>query len=274
MVHTHTLNNGIEMPKLGLVTWQSKQGKESYAAVQAALEIGYRHIDTAAIYGNEDSVGEAIRDSDVPREEIFITTKLWTDDQGYDSTLRAFDTSMEKLGLETLDLYLIHWPNPADKRMETWKAFERLYDDGRVRAIGVSNYMTNHLEEVLAKGNVPPAVNQIELHPWNFATRRDVVTMCHEQNIAITAYSPLAQAEHIDDPQLVQIAEKYDHTPAQIMLRWLVQQKTIVIPKSVNRNRIEENSNIFDFEIDADDMETIINFDESKVVTIDPTTIP
>jgi diketogulonate reductase-like aldo/keto reductase len=265
-----TLNNDVEMPILGLGTWQSASGTEAVNAVKAALDLGYRHIDTAAIYRNEESVGQAIRESGVPREDIFVTTKLWTDDQGYDSALRAYDASLKRLGLDKVDMYLIHWPQHPDRRLDSWRALEKLYEEGRVRAIGVSNYMTHHLEELLANANTVPATNQIELHPYNFATRKDIVQMCRNQHIAITAYSPLARATHMDDPKLNTLAEKYDRTPAQVMLRWLVQQGTIVIPKSTNADRIEENSGIFDFEIDDEDMQTIMGFDESLVTTMDP----
>ncbi len=269
-----TLNSNIEMPLLGLGTWQSEAGEEVERAVHAALNLGYRHIDTAMIYNNEESVGKALRENDVPREDVFITTKLWNDDQGYDSALRAFDASMERLGLETLDLYLIHWPQPKKDRLNSWKALERLYEDGRVRAIGVSNYMTHHLEEVLARANVPPAVNQIELHPYNFASRTDTIATCRENDIAITAYSPLARADHMDDPKLNEIADKHDRTPAQIMLRWLLEKDIIVIPKSVNPGRIEENSQIFDFELDDADADALVALDDNLIKTIDPMTMP
>ena len=269
-----TLNSNIEMPLLGLGTWQSEAGEEVERAVHAALNLGYRHIDTAMIYKNEESVGKALRENDVPREDVFITTKLWNDDQGYDSALRAFDASMERLGLETLDLYLIHWPQPKKDRLNSWKALERLYEDGRVRAIGVSNYMTHHLEEVLARANVPPAVNQIELHPYNFASRTDTIATCRENDIAITAYSPLARADHMDDPKLNEIADKHNRTPAQIMLRWLLEKDIIVIPKSVNPGRIEENSQIFDFELDDADADALVALDDNLIKTIDPMTMP
>lgn len=267
---TIILNNGVAMPILGLGTWQSADGAEAVEAVKAALEVGYRHIDTAAAYGNEESVGQAIRESGIPREEIFVTTKLWTNDQGYDSALRAFDASLKRLGLETLDLYLIHWPRRPDRRMDSWRAFERLYEEGRVRAIGVSNYMTNHLEEVMAEGNVVPAVNQIELHAYNFRMRRDVVDLCREKGITLTAYSPIARAERLDDPRLADLAQKYDRTPAQVLLRFLVQQTTVVIPKSTTPQRIAENSAIFDFEIEDTDMQTLMGFDEGLHLAPDP----
>lgn len=276
MAYTQSLklNNGVEMPLLGLGTWRSAAGEEVENAVRVALELGYRHIDTAKLYANEESIGKVIRESDIPREEIFVTSKLWDDDQGYDSALRAFDASQERLGIGVLDLYLIHWPRPAKRRRDSWKALEKIYEEGRVRAIGVSNYMTHHLEEVLSYANVPPAVNQIELHPYNFKSRLDTVQMCRDNDIVITAYSPLARADHMDDPRLVKIAEKHNRTPAQVMLRWMLQQDIIVIPKSVKAHRIEENSQIFDFELDKDDVDAIMQLDDNIVKTSDPMQMP
>jgi len=269
-----TLNNNVEMPMLGLGTWQTDAGEEVENAVQTALQMGYRHVDTAKIYRNEASVGKAIRNSNIPEDEIFVTTKLWDGDQGYDSALHAFDESQERLGINTIDLYLIHWPKPKNDRMDSWKALERLYDEGRVRAIGVSNYAPHHLEELLASANVPPAVNQTELHAYNFQSRLDTVEMCRKNGIVLTGYSPLAHAERMDDPKLNEIASKYERTPAQILLRWLLQQGVIVIPKSANEKRIRENSEIFDFEITEDDMAAMMKFDENFVTTSDPKQIP
>jgi len=253
------LNNGVTMPIIGLGTFKSGRGKETQDAVRWALEAGYRQIDTAAIYGNEADVGAGIRQSCVPREEIFITTKVWNGDQGYDSTLRAYDESLEKLGVETVDLYLIHWPIRGT-RSDTWRAFVKLYEEKRVRAIGVSNYTIRHLEEVMSETPVVPAVNQFEVHV--FFQRQELVDFCQGKGIAVTSYSPLTRGRKLDDPGLVAIAEKYAKTPAQLMIRWTLQKGMIVIPKSVRKERIIENADVFDFEISATDMAALAGMDE------------
>lgn len=269
-----TLNNGVQMPRLGLGVWRSKSGEETVNAVRWAMEAGYRHVDTAALYANEESVGQGIRESGVPIDDVFITTKLWDTDQGYDSALKAFEDSRKRLGVEVVDLYLIHWPRPPEKRADSWRALEHLYEQGAVRAIGVSNYMPQHLEELMAQANVPPTVNQFELSVFNYASRQAVITACTQHDIAVEAYSPIALAKKLEHPGLVTMAEKYGRTPVQVMLRWLLQKDVIVIPKSVNRDRIIQNGQLFDFEIDEDDMEAMRDFDEDLFYAPDPRTMP
>ncbi|MEV8044643.1 aldo/keto reductase [Streptomyces griseoluteus] len=265
------LNNGVEMPQLGFGVWQVPDD-EAERAVTTALETGYRSIDTAAIYGNEEGTGKAIAASGVPREDLFVTTKLWNSDQGYDSTLRAFDTSLEKLGLDYLDLYLIHWPLPArDNYLDTYKAFEKLYSDGRIRAIGVSNFLPEHLERLIAETSVVPAVNQIELHPQ--LQQRAAREFDAEHGIATEAWSPLGQGKGLlEVPAIVAIARKHGRTPAQVVLRWHIQLGNIVIPKSVTPSRIKENIEVFDFSLDDEDLAAIGALDEDKRLGPDPAT--
>ncbi|CAL9365014.1 putative oxidoreductase_MSMEI_2347 [Streptomyces sp. enrichment culture] len=266
-----TLNNGVEMPQLGFGVWQVPDD-EAETAVAAALEAGYRSIDTAAIYGNEEGTGKAIAASGIPREELFVTTKLWNGDQGYDSTLRAFDTSLAKLGLEYVDLYLIHWPLPArDRYVDTYKAFEKLHADGRIRAIGVSNFLPEHLDRLIAETSVVPAVNQIELHPH---LQQQAAREYHAaQGIATEAWSPLGQGKGLlEVPAIVAIAQKHDRTPAQVVLRWHVQLGNIVIPKSVTPSRIRENIAVFDFSLDDEDLAAISALNEDRRLGPDPAT--
>lgn len=257
-IPTVTLNNGVQMPQLGFGVFQIPDA-ETTAAVTTALEAGYRSIDTAAAYGNEGSVGRALAESGLPREELFVTTKLWNSEQGYDSTLRAFDKSIGLLGLDYLDLYLIHWPVPQlDRYVDTWRALEKLYADGRVRAIGVSNFQPSHLERL--GGSVVPAVNQIEVHPY--LTQDEMLRYDAEHGIVTEAWSPLAKGgELLADPVVTALAEKYGRTPAQIVLRWHLQRDTVVIPKSVTPSRIRENLNVFDFTLDDADMAQLSNLD-------------
>lgn len=258
-----TLNNGVEMPQLGFGVWQVPDA-EAETAVAAALEAGYRSIDTAAIYGNEEGTGKAIARSDVPREDIFVTTKVWNSDHGYDSTLKAFDASLAKLGLDYVDLYLIHWPTPArDRYVDTYKAFEKLLSDGRARAIGVSNFLPEHLERLIGETSVVPAVNQIELHPHlQQAAAREYHA---EQGIATEAYSPLGSGKGIlEIPAIVAIAQKHGRTPAQVVLRWHLQLGNVVIPKSVTPSRIEENIDVFGFTLDAEDLAAISALNEDR----------
>ncbi|MEU6572480.1 aldo/keto reductase [Streptomyces sp. NPDC046805] len=265
------LNNGVEMPQLGFGVWQVPDD-EAEQAVATALEAGYRSIDTAAIYGNEEGTGKAIAASGVPREDIFVTTKLWNSEQGYDSTLRAFDTSLEKLGLDHLDLYLIHWPLPGqDKYIDTYKALEKLYSDGRVRAIGVSNFLPEHLERLISETSVIPAVNQIELHPQ---LQQHAAREFHaEQGIRTEAWSPLGSGKGLlDVPAIIAIAQKHNRTPAQIVLRWHIQQGNIVIPKSVTPSRIMENIDVFDFNLDPEDLGAISALNEDRRLGPDPAT--
>lgn len=265
------LNNGVEMPQLGFGVWQVPDD-EAESAVTTALETGYRSIDTAAIYGNEEGTGKAIAASGVPREDLFVTTKLWNSDQGYESTLRAFDTSLGKLGLDYLDLYLIHWPLPArDNYLDTYKAFEKLYSDGRVRAIGVSNFLPEHLERLIAETSVVPAVNQIELHPQ--LQQRAAREFDAEHGIATEAWSPLGQGKGLlEVPAIVAIARKHGRTPAQVVLRWHIQLGNIVIPKSVTPSRIKENIEVFDFSLDDEDLAAIGALNEDKRLGPDPAT--
>ncbi|MEU8176730.1 aldo/keto reductase [Microbispora hainanensis] len=267
-----TLNNGVRMPQLGLGVWRMTDD-EAERAVATAIESGYRSIDTATLYGNEEGVGRALRASGVPREELFVTTKLWNDQQGYDEALRAFDESMRRLGLETLDLYLIHWPAPRrGKYVETWKALEKLYADGRVRAIGVSNFGVGTLERLLAEATVTPAVNQVELHPL-FA-QRELRGFHAERGIATEAWSPLGQGKGLLDlPVLAEIGAKYGKTPAQVVLRWHIQLGNVVIPKSVTPSRIRENIDVFDFALSPEDMATINGLDEGRRLGPDPAVV-
>ncbi|MCP8966969.1 aldo/keto reductase [Ectobacillus ponti] len=263
-----TLNNGLQMPVVGLGVWKAKDGEEVKTAVKAALAAGYRSIDTAAVYQNESGVGEAIRESGVPREELFITTKVWNSDQGYESTLQAFETSLEKLGLDYVDLYLVHWPVKG-KYIDTYRALEKLYADGRVRAIGVSNFHIHHLEDLMAHTSVVPAVNQIELHPR--LSQTEIRSFCQQHGIAVEAWSPLMQGGGIfENETLRAIAEKHGKTPAQVVLRWDIQSGIVTIPKSVTPSRIQENLNIFDFELSAEEMAQIDALNENRRVGADP----
>ena len=265
------LNNGVEMPQLGFGVWQVPDD-EAESAVATALEAGYRSIDTAAIYGNEEGVGKAVTASGIRREDLFVTTKLWNSDQGYDSTLRAFDTSLDKLGLEYVDLYLIHWPLPARGTfVETYKAFEKIYADGRAKAIGVSNFLPEHLKTLIGATSVIPAVNQIELHPH---LQQHAARKYHaEQGIATEAWSPLGQGKGLlEVPAIVAIAQKHGRSPAQIVLRWHLQLGTIVIPKSVTPSRIRENIEVFDFSLDTEDMAAISALNEDRRIGPDPAT--
>ncbi|PZH10631.1 oxidoreductase [Streptomyces sp. NTH33] len=266
-----SLNNGVEMPQLGFGVWQVPDD-EAERAVATALEAGYRSIDTAAIYGNEEGTGRAVAASGIPREDVFVTTKLWNSDQGYDSTLRAFDTSLGKLGLEYVDLYLIHWPVPArGKFVDTYRAFEKLHAEGRVRAIGVSNFLPEHLERLTAETSVIPAVNQIELHPH---LQQHAARAYHaKQGIATEAWSPLGQGKGLlEVPAIVAIAQKHNRTPAQIVLRWHLQLGNIVIPKSVTPSRIKENIEVFDFSLDGEDLAAIGALNEDRRLGPDPAT--
>ncbi|HUG40951.1 MAG TPA: aldo/keto reductase [Longimicrobiales bacterium] len=266
---TIALDHGGRMPLFGLGTFRSPAGRETRAAVGWALEAGYRLVDTAALYGNEADVGAAIRASGVPREDVFVTTKLHKDDHGYESTLRAFDESLARLGFEYVDLYLIHWPE-SSRRQKSWDAMERIREEGRARAIGVSNYMVPHLEEVLEQGNVVPAVNQIELHPFNYRSRLDVVELCGARGIVIEGYSPLTKTEKLDDPTVVEIATARGRTPAQVLIRWSLHHGVVTIPKSTNRDRIRENACVFDFELSSDDMLRLDALDEDFLTSWDP----
>ncbi|MGW0662128.1 aldo/keto reductase [Streptodolium elevatio] len=266
-----TLNNGVSIPQLGFGVWQVPPA-ETEVAVRAALDAGYRSIDTASAYENESGVGAAIAASGIPREELFVTTKLWNRRQGYDTTLASFDDSLAKLGLEYVDMYLIHWPMPAaDRYIDTWQAFEKLYADQRIRAIGVSNFQIPHLERLFDGSGVVPAVNQIELHPY--LQQRELRSFHDEFGVRTEAWSPLAKGGALlTDTVITGIAEKHGRTPAQVVLRWHVQQGTIVIPKSVTPSRIAENIAVFDFDLDQADNEAIANLDRGRRTGPDPDT--
>lgn len=267
------LNNGIEIPYLGLGTFRAAEGETAKTAVKAALETGYRHIDTAMIYGNERSVGEAIKESKIAREDIFVTTKLWNSDHGYENVLQAYEKSLGKLGFDYVDLYLVHWPVQR-KRLETWEAMEALYKDGKCKAIGVSNYMIQHLEELLDACEIRPTINQIELSPYNYGSRKTVVDFCLKKDIQVESYSPLTKGEKLKDPDLKKIADQYDKTTAQILIRWALQKQFVVIPKSSNPRRIRENADVFDFTISDEDMEYLDSLDENLVTSWNPTREP
>ncbi|MFB5190152.1 aldo/keto reductase [Alicyclobacillus fastidiosus] len=266
LADTTTLNNGVQMPWFGLGVWQTKEGDEVEQAVTYALSAGYRHIDTAAAYKNEQGVGNAIRKSGIAREDLFVTTKLWNADQGYDTALRAFEESNRRLGLEYVDLYLIHWPVKG-KYKDSWKALEKLYKDGVVRAIGVSNFHIHHLEDLLADAEVVPAVNQVECHPLLAQTK--LRSFCADHKIQFEAWSPLMQG-NLDHGALVDIAKKYNKTPAQVVLRWDLQHDIVTIPKSIREARIVENAQVFDFELSSEDMAAIDGLNENRRFGADP----
>ncbi|MHC5258164.1 aldo/keto reductase [Streptomyces sp. UC4497] len=258
-IPTVTLNNGVEIPQLGFGVFQVPDD-ETTAAVTAALEAGYRSIDTAAIYGNETGVGRALAASGIAREDLFITTKLWNADQGYDATLAAFDASLEKLGLDHVDLYLIHWPTPErDLYRETWKAIEKLVADGRIRAAGVSNFQPAHLERLLADSSLVPAVNQVELHPG--LQQNELRAVHADLGIATEAWSPLAQGAVLGDEAITTIAARHGKSPAQVVLRWHLQLGNVVIPKSVTPTRIRENLDVFDFTLTDDELASLATLD-------------
>jgi 2,5-diketo-D-gluconate reductase A len=254
------LNNGVEIPQLGFGVWRVP-ADETEKAVATALDAGYRHIDTAKLYGNEEAVGAAIRASGLDRDEVFVTSKVWNDDQGYDDTRRAFDATMDRLGFEVLDLYLIHWPMPEKGlAADTWRAMEALYKDGRIRAIGVSNFHPHHLRALLDHADVVPTVNQVELHPY--LQQHEVREANTALGVATEAWAPLAKGgDLLADPAITRLADKHGRTPAQVVLRWHIEMGTIVIPKSVTPSRIAENIAVFDFELDEDDMRAVAALD-------------
>jgi len=258
---TVKLHNGVEMPWFGLGVFKVENGNEATESVKAAIKNGYRSIDTAAIYKNEEGVGIGIKESGVAREELFITSKVWNEDQGYETTLAAFEKSLERLQLDYLDLYLIHWPG-KDKYKDTWRALEKLYKDGKIRAIGVSNFQVHHLEELLKDAEIKPMVNQVEFHPR--LTQKELRDYCKAQGIQLEAWSPLMQGQLLDNEVLTQIAEKHNKSVAQVILRWDLQHEVVTIPKSIKEHRIIENADIFDFELSQEDMDKIdaLNKDE------------
>jgi diketogulonate reductase-like aldo/keto reductase len=268
---TVALRGGVEMPILGLGVWQAAAGDETRNAVRWALEAGYRLVDTARAYRNEEDVGAAIRESGIPREELFVTTKLWNSDHGYDSTLRACDGSLSRLGLDQLDLYLVHWPVEG-LRHDTWRAMERLRADGKARAVGVSNYTIRHLDELLARAKEPPAVNQVEFSP--FLHQRPLLAHCRANGIQLEAYGPLVRGHRMDNPDLQRIARKHGRTPAQVLVRWGVEHEVVTIPKSVHEGRIRENADVFGFALDREDMAALDALDEGYRTSWDPTDAP
>ena len=263
---TVSLHNGVEMPYFGLGVFKVNDGDEVYEACSFALNNGYRHIDTAALYGNEIGVGKAVRESELGRSDVFVTSKVWNTDQGYETTLKAFDKSMERLDIDYLDLYLVHWPK--EKSKDTWKALEKLYADGRVKAIGVSNFLQHHLEDLLQSAEVVPMVNQMEFSPQ--LVQQSLIDFCVQNKIQYESWSPLMQGQVFEIQELKDLATKYNKTIAQIVLRWNLQKGVVTIPKSVNPNRIIENASIFDFEISAEDMRAINSLDQGYRVGADP----
>ena len=264
---TVTLHNGVKMPYFGLGVYKIEDGNDVINSVKTALKFGYRSIDTAALYENEEGVGQAIKDSGIPREEIFVTTKVWNTDHGYENTLKAFDKSIAKLGLEYVDLYLIHWPG-KDKFVDTWRALEKLYREGLVRAIGVSNFKPHHLQTLMEKSEEKPVINQVELHPY--FQQKELREFCKEHDIVVEAWSPLARGQVLDDPVLNKIGKKYGKSPAQVTLRWHLQSDIVVIPKSVTPSRIKENADIFDFELTDEEMGQINQIDKNTRFFKDP----
>ncbi|MFS0725505.1 aldo/keto reductase [Paenibacillus sp. 1P07SE] len=261
------LNNGVEMPWLGLGVFKTAEGEEVEHAVRSAIELGYRSIDTAAGYNNESGVGAALRSSGVPREELFITTKLNNPDQGYESALAAFEESRRKLGVEVIDLYLIHWPVKG-KYVDSWRALERLYREEKVRAIGVSNFQSHHLEELRKISEVTPAINQVELHPC--LAQHELRDYCAGRGIQMQAWSPLMQGRLLDHPVLMTLAQRYGKSTSQVILRWDLQHGIVTIPKSVSAGRIRENSELFDFTLTDDDMAKIDALNENRRIGPDP----
>ena len=261
------LHNGVTMPWAGLGTWRAG-GDEAEQAVTAALELGYKHIDTAAMYQNEEGIGRAIRNGPTAREDLFVTTKIWNDDirAGQAATVQALDQCLSRLGFEYVDLVLLHWP--ADNFSEAYQGLEQAYQAGKTRAIGVSNFMVDHLQSLLRTATVTPMVNQVEFHPY--LVQPELLEFCREQNIQHEAWSPLMQGHVTEEPEITRIAQAHGKTPAQVVLRWDVQRGTVTIPKSVKRHRIEENSQIFDFQLSENDMATLDRLDQGKRFGPDP----
>jgi diketogulonate reductase-like aldo/keto reductase len=262
------MSNGQQLPAIGFGTWEVAPDVAA-DMVGAALETGYRLIDTARIYGNEEGVGEAVRTASVPREEIFVTTKVWNDDQGYDATHKAVDASLRRLGLDYIDLYLIHWP-ATSRRGDSWRAMNELCDQGVLRAIGVSNFSVRHLEALASEGLRVPMVNQIEFHPFIYAQQQATLNYCYDHKIVVEAYSPLARAAFREQQIVQEVADEIGRTPAQVMLRWSIQHGTIPLPRSTSLAHINENFDVFDFELSADSMNRLNELSDGRRVTWDP----
>lgn len=267
LTDSFVLSNGVEIPCVGFGTWQAPDGEEATNAVRVALDAGYRHIDTAAVYGNEVSVGKAVRESGIDRKELFVTTKLWNTEHGYETTLKAFDESMDKLGLDYLDLYLIHWPNPIKFRdcwqkanADTWRAFEELYNAGKIRSIGISNFRQHHIDALMETAKIAPMVNQIRLCPGS--AEPELVQYCRDRNILLQAYSPMGTGKIFDVPEMKELARKYGRSIAQICIRWSLQMGFLPLPKSVTESRIRENALVFDFELTQEDVKLVAELGE------------
>ncbi|MDR1438491.1 MAG: aldo/keto reductase [Clostridiales bacterium] len=279
LTDSYVLPNGAKIPCVGFGTWQAPDGSVAVSAVKAAIGAGYRHIDTAAIYGNEASVGRAVKESGVARSDLFITTKLWNEDHGYERTLRAFEASLQKLGLDYIDLYLVHWPNPISFRGKwqeanagTWKAFEELYRAGRIRAIGVSNFRQRHLDELAKTADVAPMVNQIRLCPGG--TQDELAEYCRERGVLLEAYSPLGMGKALASPEVMALAGKYAKSAAQICIRWSLQRGYLPLPKSVTPSRIRENADVFDFELGEADAARLAGLAGGAGEAFDPDKTP
>jgi 2,5-diketo-D-gluconate reductase A len=256
------LSDGARIPQLGLGVYKVADD-EARTVVATALELGYRHVDTASFYGNEVGVGQALRASDVPRDDVFVTTKVWNTEQGFDETLRAFDASLDRLGTDHVELYLIHWPAPTqDKYVDTWRALERIAEEGRARSIGVSNFQVHHLERLLGETSVVPVIDQVEAHPW--LQQHELREFCAARGIAVEAWSPLARGRVLDDAVIGRIAAKHGVEPAQAVIRWHLQQGLVVIPKTVNARRLASNLDVFGFELDEDDLAAIAALDSGE----------
>ncbi|HEX6662070.1 MAG TPA: aldo/keto reductase [Gaiellaceae bacterium] len=262
------LNDGRAIPQLGFGVFQIPPGRATQAAVAAALEAGYRHVDTAAVYRNEADVGNAIRASGLPPGSVWVTTKLANADQGASTARRAFEASLERLGLDAVDLYLLHWPH--ERRLESWRVLEELHAEGLARSIGVSNFLVRHLDGLMARASVPPAVNQIELSPFLYGTRADTVRRCAEGGIAVEAYSPLTKGRRLDDSTIAGIAAEVGHTRAQVLIRWSLQKGFVPLPRSSNPGRIAENAAVFDFALDDRQMAALDALDEGLTTGWDP----
>ena len=258
------LSNGVKIPSIGFGTYKSGDDEETAKIIKNALNLGYKMIDTASFYNNEVGIGNGIKESGIDRKDIFIVTKLWNDDHGYDKTIEAFNKSLNNLQVDYIDLYLIHWPNKLNA--ETWRAFEHLYETGKVKAIGVCNFKVEHLEELKKTAKIMPMVNQVEIHP--FSTKNNIINYCKDNNIKVVAWSPISRGRVLSNDLMIDLSQKYKKSIVQIVLRWHMQKGVIPIPKSSNENRIKENIDIFDFEISSEDMKAIDSLDEGYDMSV------